>query len=214
MQKVREHVKFVDFIQAFNAFILRLSADCVPLQHSNIEVTSHDDPTEMRHRHCYRTCTHEWIIDEISCCDLRLIRHQEGQLVICRRRTKIRSLFKVISCVESLMILAFSTLFTLFVCGDLQSEIGHTVTAVLDHPEDKLWVVQADVFFAEIKGFKKLYYRYLLLHANFAANTLEAELEFLSLGDMGCQTRRISILDQELIVQSQGVSTIRRLLCL
>jgi hypothetical protein len=70
-------VEALDLVQAFN-LILRLSADTVTFQDSDIEVASEAESVKVLTGHDYTSSTGERVVNEISGLDLAHIGHQES----------------------------------------------------------------------------------------------------------------------------------------
>ena len=82
MLEVRKDVELGNLIETLYTFVLSFGADAIAFQHTNVQVTAHDQSLEVFQRHCDGARSDKRFIDKVSGCDLGLVRHQKRKFMV------------------------------------------------------------------------------------------------------------------------------------
>lgn len=81
MCEIGHDVKLVYLIKTLD-FVFGLSADSVPLDHPDVEVTSKGKGVEMLKSSSDTARANKWVVNKVSFSNLALIRHQKGKFMV------------------------------------------------------------------------------------------------------------------------------------
>jgi len=180
MLEVGKNVVLVDFVEAFNSLISCFGPDAIALEYSYVEIAADHTCVEVLASDCDAASADEGVVDQVTGLDLGLVSHEEGDLMVSRCRSKVRSLLEMVLVMECVVILALPTVLINSIANDLPSTVDSPGWCILDYLVNKLSVLEAHVFIVKRKLFEQFNDLNLLLETDFPADGLDAELELLA----------------------------------